>query len=185
MGDRDLILGALPAPAGGELPAFEPPAYAFDGPEDDLEGLWAAFRGALEALGGKLATEEEVRELLSRKSAWADGPLANWVQHPASDPWTAEVGLSQAEAAVAHTGSLLVRAGDGRTRLSSLAPPHNIIFIKKGTIRGTLDKGLGFLSSRSSALITGPSRTADIEGILVRGVHGPGILWVLVEEDAA
>jgi L-lactate utilization protein LutC len=164
------------------MPPFDPPDYAF---EDHHGDLWDAFRVSLEALGGKVATEEEVRELLSRKSAWADECLADWVQHPAVDPWTAEVGLTQADAAVAHTGSLLVRAGDGRTRLSSLAPPHNIIFTKRGTIRGTLDKGLSLLSSRSSALITGPSRTADIEGILVRGVHGPGILWVLVEDDEA
>jgi L-lactate dehydrogenase complex protein LldG len=98
------------------------------------------------------------------------------------DVWEVEVGVSLAELAVAETGTLVVTAGEGRSRMSSLAPPVNVVLVARTAIVGTLQEAIPRIPSSSSVLITGPSRTADIEGILVRGVHGPGELLVHIYE---
>lgn len=91
----------------------------------------------------------------------------------ADDVWEAKVGVTLVEAAVAETGSLLLAAGPGRKRLNSLAPEIHVALVRKEQIVPGLDEALAALGARTSVLITGPSRTADIEGVLVRGIHGP------------
>ena len=67
----------------------------------------------------------------------------------------------------------------------SLLPPLHIAIVPENRIIGNLDQLLTLLpapveQTSSMVLITGPSRTGDIEQILVRGVHGPGELHVVV-----
>ncbi len=67
----------------------------------------------------------------------------------------------------------------------SLLPPAHIAVVPRDRILTGLDElfdkvPLPAERSSSMVLITGPSRTADIEQILVRGVHGPGELHVVV-----
>jgi L-lactate dehydrogenase complex protein LldG len=67
----------------------------------------------------------------------------------------------------------------------SLLPPLHIAVVPESRIIGNLDDLLTTLplpaeQTSSMVLITGPSRTGDIEQILVRGVHGPGELHVVV-----
>ena len=97
----------------------------------------------------------------------------------AEDVWQADVGITMADAAVAETGSLLIRAGEGRARMASLAPPVHLALVPRDRLVPSLDQALEIAAGATSVLITGPSRTADIEGVLVRGVHGPGQLWVV------
>jgi L-lactate dehydrogenase complex protein LldG len=70
-------------------------------------------------------------------------------------------------------------------RLISLLPPAHIALVPRERILSSLDELLSILPhpaevTSSMVLITGPSRTADIEQILVRGVHGPGEFHVVV-----
>ena len=70
-------------------------------------------------------------------------------------------------------------------RLISLLPPVHVGIVERGRILSGLDELFGLLpqpaeQSSSMVLITGPSRTADIEQILVRGVHGPGEIHVVI-----
>jgi len=70
-------------------------------------------------------------------------------------------------------------------RLISLLPPVYIAVIAHERLLTGLDELLSILpkpaeQTSSMVLITGPSRTADIEQILVRGVHGPGEIHVVV-----
>jgi L-lactate dehydrogenase complex protein LldG len=67
----------------------------------------------------------------------------------------------------------------------SLLPPTHVALVPRERILTGLDELLTQVplpADRSSSMIfiTGPSRTADIEQILVRGVHGPGELHVIV-----
>jgi L-lactate dehydrogenase complex protein LldG len=98
----------------------------------------------------------------------------------------AEVGISSADYALADTGTLVMLSSTDEARMISLLPPAHIAVLPTNRVLTGLDElfsVLPFPSSTTSSmvLITGPSRTADIEQILVRGVHGPGrVLVVLV-----
>ncbi|HWQ55250.1 MAG TPA: lactate utilization protein [Bryobacteraceae bacterium] len=96
-----------------------------------------------------------------------------------------EVGITGADYALADTGSLVMFSSPDEARMISLLPPAHIAVVPRDRILTGLDElfslePLPAARSSSMVLITGPSRTADIEQILVRGVHGPGELHVIV-----
>ena len=80
-------------------------------------------------------------------------------------------------------------ASPSEARLISLLPPVHVAIFPKSRILANLDELLARIplpaeQTSSMVLITGPSRTADIEQILIRGVHGPGEIYaVIVEEE--
>jgi L-lactate dehydrogenase complex protein LldG len=97
----------------------------------------------------------------------------------------ADFGITSADYALADTGSLVMIASPQEARLISLLPPAHIAVVPRARILTGLDELFSILphpaeQTSSMVLITGPSRTADIEQILVRGVHGPGQITVLV-----
>ena len=100
---------------------------------------------------------------------------------------TADVGITSADYALADTGTLVMLASPREARMISLLPPAHIAVVPRGRILTGLDELFSLLphpaeTTSSMVLITGPSRTADIEQILVRGVHGPGLLTVVVAD---
>jgi L-lactate dehydrogenase complex protein LldG len=104
--------------------------------------------------------------------------------YPQAAPDQAAVGLTGAEYGLADTGTLVVMSAV-EARLASLLPPVHIAVLEGARILSGLDELLTLLPqpaglTASMVLITGPSRTADIEQILVRGVHGPGELHVVI-----
>ena len=103
----------------------------------------------------------------------------------ASDIFSYDVGISTAQAAIAETGTLVLDSADERHRLVSLVPPVHITIVDASRICETLGEALARLRngkelSRTVTLVTGPSRTADIELTLTVGVHGPQELYVIV-----
>jgi L-lactate dehydrogenase complex protein LldG len=98
---------------------------------------------------------------------------------------TADVGITSADYALADTGTLVMLSSPREARMISLLPPAHLAVVPRGRILTGLDELFSLLpnpaeATSSMVLITGPSRTADIEQILVRGVHGPGLLTVVV-----
>ncbi|PLS78166.1 MAG: lactate utilization protein [Chloroflexi bacterium] len=99
-------------------------------------------------------------------------------------------GISGADAAIAESGTMLVVSGAGRGRLASLLPPLHIALLPVERIQRTLPEAFALLQSEFGAglfrdhsnvtLITGPSRTGDIELSLTLGVHGPRDLHAIV-----
>lgn len=96
----------------------------------------------------------------------------------------AEIGVTGVDLVVAETGSLVVISGAGKARSASLLPPcHVAIFGKDALVESLEQVGVIFEAihrepersrlGASITFITGPSRTADIELTLTRGVHGP------------
>jgi L-lactate dehydrogenase complex protein LldG len=105
----------------------------------------------------------------------------------------ADIGISSATVAIAETGTLAVASGRGQERLASLAPPTHVALVSADQIVPDLFDffGDGPLAIRPEAmpsnwtLITGPSKTGDLELKLTTGVHGPGAWHVIVVRDFA
>jgi L-lactate dehydrogenase complex protein LldG len=97
----------------------------------------------------------------------------------------AAFGITSADYALADTGTLAMLASREEARLVSLLPPVHVAIVPRARILTGLDELFATVPlpgdvTSSMVLITGPSRTADIEQILVRGVHGPGEIHVVV-----
>jgi L-lactate dehydrogenase complex protein LldG len=95
------------------------------------------------------------------------------------------VGLTGAVAGLADTGSVALVSGPGRGRIASLLPPLHIAILRVSQLHATYAAFLGAHPGiedvgSNLVLITGPSRTADIEMTLTRGVHGPGEVHVVL-----
>lgn len=172
MSDRDAILGQLRPREGVVAPATVAAVPPLEGE------LWDVFAERLAELGGRVV--ELTGEVSLDSLAVATGlDLSSVVGDDwTGDVWTAEVGVTWADLAIAETGSILIRSGPGRARLHSLTPPVHVVLVR--SIVAHLEDAMAeFAQDRHAVLITGPSRTADIEGVLVRGVHGPGELIVV------
>jgi len=96
-----------------------------------------------------------------------------------------KIGITQADYALADTGTLVMFAEAGEGRALSLLPPIHIAVLEESRILAGLDELMERepnFPARASAMVftTGPSRTADIERTLTVGVHGPGELHVVI-----
>jgi L-lactate dehydrogenase complex protein LldG len=108
-------------------------------------------------------------------------PQALRPQLPVVAPDAAPLGVSVARGAIAETGSLLMDARDGR-RSQLLAPTH-VVFVRASDVHTTFrDAVLAMQDDLPSAigLHSGPSKSADIGHVMVKGVHGPGRLIAVV-----
>jgi L-lactate dehydrogenase complex protein LldG len=96
-------------------------------------------------------------------------------------------GITTCEALVAQTGSVLVTSRHNGGRALSVLPPHHVVVASESQLVGDLADAMHLVRERHGAawpsmlsFITGPSRTGDIERILVLGAHGPKQLTVLL-----
>ena len=101
----------------------------------------------------------------------------------------ADIGITSADYALAETGTFVMLSSAEEARLISLLPPAHLAIIPRSRLLANLDELLGTIpkpaeKTSSMVLITGPSRTADIEQILIRGVHGPGEVYAVIVENA-
>ncbi len=107
--------------------------------------------------------------------------------------FAAQVGITGADFALAETGSLVVTSATESSQLASLAPPVHVALYRRSQLVASLDDVLARLDmprtsqdsipGRSIVFITGTSRTADIEQILIKGVHGPREVHAILVED--
>jgi L-lactate utilization protein LutC len=96
----------------------------------------------------------------------------------------ADVGISSADYAIAESGTLALLSRPGQERVVSLLPPVHVALVKREQVLADLFDLFdrlppGELAS-NLALITGPSKTGDIELRLTTGVHGPHDWHVVV-----
>lgn len=99
----------------------------------------------------------------------------------------ADLGITVALAGIAASGSLLCAVSPDEHRSVSLLPDEHVVFLDVARIvpslhqTATLLRRLAVDDARSAVtLIGGPSKTADIEKVLVTGVHGPGTLTIVL-----
>lgn len=141
----------------------------------------------------RLRLPERLQALGQSVTGWPQpgeaGDQAAGRRELASATFAAAVGITGVEFALAETGSLILASRSEGSQLASLAPPVHVALYRRSQVVGSLDEVLAKLgdataAGRSIVFVTGPSRTADIEQILVRGVHGPGqVHAILVEES--
>jgi L-lactate dehydrogenase complex protein LldG len=186
----------------------DPPPVRLSIDEVPVEARIETFRARIEALAGKTHRAESmddarnyVAQVLNGRSAVASNSallrqcgitaLAG-VESGITDRArlralcsTVACGITGANYALADTGTLVMLASVQEARMISLLPPMHIAIVDRDRLLTGLDELLSILprpaeQTSSMVLITGPSRTADIEQILVRGVHGPGEIHVVV-----
>jgi len=193
---------------GAGLAISEPPAVRLRVPQVDVETRIATMLRRVEALAGKThraPTMEDARAFVEAALAGRGAVASNapylaecgipslaGVKSGIHDREelraicaTIGVGITSANYALADTGSLVMLSSAAEARMISLLPPAHIAILPADRILTGLDELFTVLPhpaeiTSSMVLITGPSRTGDIEQILVRGVHGPGELTVVV-----
>jgi L-lactate dehydrogenase complex protein LldG len=104
-----------------------------------------------------------------------------------NDLESCDAGLTECEALVAQTGSVLVSAPSAGGRALSVLPPHHIVLARRSQVVPDLSVALQRVQEKFKdqfpsflSFISGPSRTGDIERILVLGAHGPKRLTILL-----
>ncbi len=191
----------------------ETPQKPIEHPQDLRLSLRQQFADELSNLGGQVifcAPDDLENQVLTFLKDRGISRVLSWEDTPGSLPpglleslrragimvtyqpdFQAQAGLSGALAAVAETGSVQVNSGPGRSLSASLLPEVHLVILDERSIKPRLVDVLetvGDLQPRPAALalITGPSRTADIEMTLTIGVHGPReiLVFCLQEADA-
>ncbi|MEO6846659.1 MAG: LUD domain-containing protein [Chthoniobacterales bacterium] len=85
-------------------------------------------------------------------------------------------GITRAAGAIAETGTIILNDETTCTRLGALAPWVHVAIISPKLIHETIGDAISALGKDPNTIwATGPSKTADVEGILIEGVHGPGV----------
>lgn len=96
-----------------------------------------------------------------------------------------QFGITRARAAIAETGTVILTDRQTSGRLAALAPWVHIACIRQNEIFRDTPSAVADLGDDPNVIwVTGPSKTADVEGILIEGVHGPGIqICLLLPEE--
>jgi len=173
---------------------------------EETVDLAARFKQELETLGGKVTfcSQVELPEKISsilaelgtkRMQTWGQESLPEGLLAAlhskgieTSQDYAADipVGLTGAVAGIAETGTLLLVEGKSQPSTASLVPQTHLAILPTSQLMKDLAHAFKLSEVRESSLatlITGPSRTADIEMALTIGVHGPGSIHVFCVEN--
>jgi len=176
---------------------------------NELERVGGHFMGLLSRAAAREKATEVVRALEARSVAVGEGltldpaPIARTLEaagislircgksnggEPAAlraRLAACDLAIVEADYAIASTGTLVMVATPGRPGSLTLLPPANLILVDAARVlptMATVVSALGANTARGHRIvfITGPSRTADIEKMIVLGVHGPKHLYAAV-----
>jgi len=127
-------------------------------------------------------------ELVNEAARLCDLPLCR-TDHPynVADLENCDAGITECDALVAQTGSVLITTRSAGGRALSVLPPHHVVLARREQLIADLPDAFALLKKKYAAnypsfisFITGPSRTGDIERILVLGAHGPKKLTIFL-----
>lgn len=189
---------ALGRTPGG--PVEGPPQLLAPLPDWDKSELAGLFKHEMELVGGRVHEVTSLQEAKAclhllvktlaatsylRSTGGADSIVDKVISDlsipEARDPADADVGITGARYGVAATGTLVLTSEAGRK--ASLLPMNHIALLSADQLVPTLTEALeAHQGAMPSAWVqaTGPSRTADIELTLTTGVHGPGVVHVIL-----
>ena len=114
-----------------------------------------------------------------------DRPLAQW-KTELFDP--VDAGFTVARSGIAATGTLILAPDAATPRTVSLAPPLHVCLVYTSTLHADLHAAARAERwadgmPANLVLVSGPSKTSDIQQTLAYGAHGPRWLWVLIIDD--
>jgi L-lactate dehydrogenase complex protein LldG len=151
----------------------------------------ARFRERLESVRGRSFTDPAalgawLKEQVATRG-YCDPALAGWLAPALGAGLTLETtldrariddyrfGITRARGAIAETGSIILDDATTTTRLGALAPWIHVAVVAPDRILPDVGRAIAALGADPNVIFcTGPSKTADVEGILIEGVHGPG-----------
>jgi L-lactate dehydrogenase complex protein LldG len=162
-----------------------------------LGDAWALFAERLRAVNGTPLTSVADLVSLLAKNNWKHGYCdpALWPRLQAAFPagFTVETtfdrtrvddyafGITAAVGAIAETGTLILTDQGTSSRLGALAPWVHVAVLQRAQIHHDIPAAVAALPADPNVIwVTGPSKTADVEGILIEGVHGPGLQVALL-----
>jgi L-lactate dehydrogenase complex protein LldG len=155
------------------------------------EDLWGAFAANFTGVRGFYHTSvAEVSAFLKNQESncgYCDPAFRELVGEPLSADFeivyeysraavdAIDFGITAATSVIAETGTIILNDRDTTNRLAALAPWVHIAVAQTGAIHRTLvDAIAAFGDDPNIVMVTGPSKTADVEGIMIEGVHAPG-----------
>ena len=182
----------LPAVGG----SFEERVELFRANAVELKADFQLLADARELEGQlrELATAESWKTIASHSGEMTDRAcaalalprLASDQNYDVNELERCDAGISECDALVAQTGSVLVSSRSAGGRALSVLPPHHVVLARREQLLADLPAAFALLKTKYSSnypsfisFITGPSRTGDIERILVLGAHGPRKLTIL------
>jgi L-lactate dehydrogenase complex protein LldG len=126
------------------------------------------------ALAGALPAEMEALPFSAPLETWK-GELFD----------TVDAGFTVARSGIAATGTLILAPDAGSPRTVSLVPPLHIALVYAGALHATLHDAARDERWRDGmptnlVLVSGPSKTSDIQQTLAFGAHGPRWMWVVI-----
>ena len=149
---------------------------------------------ALDARIGSLGQAEGWKRIASHRGELTDAAcgaaglpvLYTDSAYAIADLESCDAGITECDALIAQTGSVLVTGRSAGGRALSVLPPHHVVIATRGQLVADLPAAFELLKRKYApnypsfiSFITGPSRTGDIERILVLGAHGPKKLTIL------
>jgi L-lactate dehydrogenase complex protein LldG len=101
---------------------------------------------------------------------------------------TVDAGFTVARSGIAATGTLVLAPDAGTPRTVSLVPPLHVALVYASTLHADLHAAMhaerwGAGMPANLVLVSGPSKTSDIQQTLAYGAHGPRALWVVIVDD--
>jgi L-lactate dehydrogenase complex protein LldG len=158
---------------------------------------WQLFSERLRAVNGTpLAAPAELAALLAKNSwfyGYCDPQLWPLLAESLPSPFCVETthsrdnllrydfGITAAFGAIAETGTLILTDRGTSSRLAALAPWVHVAVLGRSTILPDIPAALEVQPPDPNIVwVTGPSKTADVEGIMIEGVHGPGVQVALL-----
>lgn len=98
-----------------------------------------------------------------------------------SNPDAYDFGISKASMAIAESGAIVLKDRDTADRLATIAPWVHVAVLRESDIVQTISDALEKTVDCPYAIyVAAPSKTTDVEGVLVEGVHGPGCQVCLI-----
>jgi L-lactate dehydrogenase complex protein LldG len=192
-GERDAVLGRVraalaPLRERAPMPSYDPVVELARSRGDGGE---AEFAERLKAVNGEVVADPSALCALLAARGWTHG-YCDPVLWPRLKPafgadFTVETsfdrtrlddyqfGITRAVGAIAETGTIILDDATTSSRLAALAPWAHVAVIPRGGLLPDLTAAVAALGRDPNVVwCTGPSKTADVEGILIEGVHGPG-----------